>query len=283
MLFRSATLTIPTSTVVITAGMLVDTRTFMGNRIGIWTTATRPANPTAYQTLGYNTTSEIHEYWNGSTWGSFSPDLSGLIPKSTVTTAQDLIVADGASSVTRLGVGTDDQVLSVVAGEVAWADAGGGGLVWTQIYNSTIPTGGATGTITGLSGYDNYSLRMTGLSGSLGDITFFKLLINGDGTATGSAFENSQDDSELLTVSDIPLGSCRDPSDTIGGFFSITGASSTAIAEINYLAGSPSSRYGHSRVIGGSMANKDSAALASIGFQASQGTIDAGSVIIWGA
>ena len=232
--------------------------------------------------LTYLEDTNAYESWNGSAFVNIN-DNTDAIPKSTVTTAQDLIVADGASSVTRLGVGTDDQVLSVVAGEVAWADAGGGGLVWTQIYNSTIPTGGATGTITGLSGYDNYSLRMTGLSGSLGDITFFKLLINGDGTATGSAFENSQDDSELLTVSDIPLGSCRDPSDTIGGFFSITGASSTAIAEINYLAGSPSSRYGHSRVIGGSMANKDSAALASIGFQASQGTIDAGSVIIWGA
>ena len=48
------------------------------------------------------------------------------IPKSTVTTAEDLIVADGASSVTRLGVGTDDQVLSVVGGAVAWADPAGG-------------------------------------------------------------------------------------------------------------------------------------------------------------
>jgi len=54
--------------------------------------------------------------------------VDAKIPKSTVTTAQDLIVADGASSVTRLGVGTDDQVLSVVAGSVAWADAGGGSM-----------------------------------------------------------------------------------------------------------------------------------------------------------
>jgi len=119
-----ATLTIPTSTVVITSGMLTDTRTFMGNRIGIWTTATRPANPTAYQTLGYNTTIESHESWNGTAWvGFFDP----------ITTAGDLVVGDATGQASRLGVGADDQVLSVVAGEVAWADGGGGG----NYYNIT--------------------------------------------------------------------------------------------------------------------------------------------------
>ena len=112
-----STLTIPTSTVAITAGMLVDTRTFMGNRIGIWTTATRPANPTAYQTLGYNTTIESHESWNGTAWvGFFDP----------ISTAGDLVVGDDTGQASRLGVGADDQVLTVVAGAPAWADGGGG-------------------------------------------------------------------------------------------------------------------------------------------------------------
>ena len=112
-----STLTIPTSTVAITAGMLVDTRTFMGHRIGIWTTATRPANPTAYQTLGYNTTIESHESWNGTAWvGFFDP----------ISTAGDLVVGDDTGQASRLGVGADDQVLTVVAGAPAWADGGGG-------------------------------------------------------------------------------------------------------------------------------------------------------------
>jgi hypothetical protein len=70
-----------------------------------------------------------YQYWDGAAWEDLvtAPDLSTLIPKSTVTTAGDLIVADGASSVTRLGVGTDDQVLTLVSGAPAWADAGGGG------------------------------------------------------------------------------------------------------------------------------------------------------------
>jgi len=65
----------------------------------------------------------------GGTTGdvTLNVDTAQFITSDTVTTAQDLIVADGASSVTRLGVGANDQVLSVVAGAVAWADAGGGG------------------------------------------------------------------------------------------------------------------------------------------------------------
>jgi len=119
-----ATLTIPASTVAITTGMLVDTRTFMGNRIGIWTTDTRPANPTAYQTLGYNTTIEAHESWNGTAWvGFFDP----------ITTEGDLVVGDGTGQASRLGVGADDQVLTVVDGAPAWADGGGGG----NYYNIT--------------------------------------------------------------------------------------------------------------------------------------------------
>jgi len=139
-----ATLTIPTSTVVITAGMLVDTRTFMGNRIGIWTTATRPANPTAYQTLGYNTTIEAHESWNGTAWvGFFDP----------ITTEGDLVVGDGTGQASRLGVGTDDQVLTVVSGSPEWADGGAGG----NYYNIT-----AAGTYTVDLAAGLYSVASTG-------------------------------------------------------------------------------------------------------------------------
>jgi len=139
-----ATLTIPTSTVVITSGMLTDTRTFMGNRIGIWTTATRPANPTAYQTLGYNTTIGSHESWNGTDWvGFFDP----------ITTEGDLVVGDGTGQASRLAVGTDDQVLSVVAGAVAWADGGAGG----NYYNIT-----AAGTYTVSLAAGLYSVASTG-------------------------------------------------------------------------------------------------------------------------
>ena len=60
----------------IVAGNVTDLRTFMGQRVGIWTTATRPANPTAKATIGFNTTLGYHEYWTGSAWSSLAPDTT---------------------------------------------------------------------------------------------------------------------------------------------------------------------------------------------------------------
>lgn len=59
--------TIPNNTTSITSGMVSDNRTFTGNRVGEWTTATRPANPFTSQ-MGYNFTLGYHEYYTGTTW-----------------------------------------------------------------------------------------------------------------------------------------------------------------------------------------------------------------------
>lgn len=69
--------------------------------------------------------------WTGADWVNVvpTPDLSALIPKSTVTTAGDLIIADGASSVTRLGIGAADTILTSNGTTATWeAAAGGGGM-----------------------------------------------------------------------------------------------------------------------------------------------------------
>jgi hypothetical protein len=85
-----------------------------------------------------------------------SYDLAAAaIPKSTVTTAGDVIYATGAGAVTRLGIGTTGQVLSVAAGVPSWATVSGGGFpAWT----SYTPTVTATiGTITSYTAVGLYS------------------------------------------------------------------------------------------------------------------------------
>jgi hypothetical protein len=63
--------TIPNDVSSILAGNVSDNRTFMGNRIGIWTTATRPANPVENFTIGYNTTIGGNEVWRNGVWQLF--------------------------------------------------------------------------------------------------------------------------------------------------------------------------------------------------------------------
>jgi hypothetical protein len=51
---------------------------------------------------------------------------AAAIPKSTVTTAGDVIYATGSSAVTRLGIGSTGQVLTVAGGVPSWATAASG-------------------------------------------------------------------------------------------------------------------------------------------------------------
>lgn len=81
---------------------------------------------------------------------------NAAIPKSTVTTAGDVIYATGSSAVTRLGIGSTGQVLTVAAGVPSWATpASGGGM--TSLASGSFS--GATVSLTSISGSYN-SLRL---------------------------------------------------------------------------------------------------------------------------
>ena len=130
--------------------------------------------------------------------------ISAQVPKSTVTTAGDLIVADGASSVTRLGVGTDDQVLSVVDGAVAWADSGGGSM--TLLSTTTL-----TGSIINLTSipqtYKDLRLIIRNFKHDLpASNRAVTMRFNGDGSAKYSGdslntFVNREFPSSAFTIS----------------------------------------------------------------------------------
>lgn len=125
--FPIATLTIPNSTLAITNAMLTDTRTFMGHRIGVWTTSTRPATPTANQTLGFNTDLDQHEFWNGSAWVEFTPTDSVRV--SDYSTTGDILVGNGVNNPDRLPIGGNGALLKSDGTTASWLTLGASGQV----------------------------------------------------------------------------------------------------------------------------------------------------------
>jgi hypothetical protein len=70
-----ARVTVPANAVTISASDVTDLRTYIGQQLGLWTTAQRPSAPTV-GTAGFNVTTGSVESWNGTAWKTvqFSDD-----------------------------------------------------------------------------------------------------------------------------------------------------------------------------------------------------------------
>jgi len=79
----------------ISAGAVTDQRSFSGNDVGVWTTATRPTLTASNAgLLGYNATLAAYEGWTGSAWVSLAP-----------TSLDASVIASGTLGVARGGTG----------------------------------------------------------------------------------------------------------------------------------------------------------------------------------
>jgi hypothetical protein len=97
--------------------------------------------------LTYLESTNAYEGWNGTAWTDIN-DNTNAIPKSTVTTAGDLIVATGSAAVTRLGVGGSGALLKSNGTTAAWQAVGTNGHVLTStgtdVTWSEVPSSGMT-------------------------------------------------------------------------------------------------------------------------------------------
>jgi|LakMenE01Jun11ns_1017448.scaffolds.fasta_scaffold9875946_2 hypothetical protein len=86
---------------------------------------------------------------------------NGAVPKSTVTTKGDLIAATGSATVSRLGVGTNGQVLKANSGTATGLEWGASSAAKSySLLGTATLTGAGTITISGLSGYDNLMITV---------------------------------------------------------------------------------------------------------------------------
>lgn len=140
----------------ISAGNVTDVRPFAGYDVGLWTTATRPT-VTASQTglLGYNTTTQLFEYWNGTGWNPVTPTsldagviTSGVLPIARGGTGQSsfasgFIKSNGTTLSGGNGVIANDITSAEQANIVAGTLRSGGVVGGTPIVihtGSTTPT-----------------------------------------------------------------------------------------------------------------------------------------------
>lgn len=92
-----ARVNVPASASTIAAANVDDLRPFMGTQFRAWTTNNRPASPTV-PTVGFNTTLNAPEYWNGSAWVLFMPAITASMITDAANLVSGKIYAGGSTS-----------------------------------------------------------------------------------------------------------------------------------------------------------------------------------------
>lgn len=145
--------------------------------------------------------------WTGAAWVNVT---NSSIPKSTVTTAGDLIVADGSASVTRLGIGTNGQILTSNGTTATWATPSSGGM--TLI--STTSLSGSSVSLTSIPGaYNHLQLIIRDYLPNT-DGENLKIALNGE---TGNHINTSVESSNNPRTFGATANLNRDQDDTVAG------------------------------------------------------------------
>ena len=153
-----ANVTVPANASTIAAGNVTDLRTFMGANVGVWTTATRPTPVQGI--IGWNTTTNSLEGYNGSVWAGITPTAfdasaitSGTLGVARGGTGQSafsagFVKSDGTNLTGGNAVAAGDisntEQANLVAGKIRAGGTSAG--TATRIFiQSTTPTGATAG------------------------------------------------------------------------------------------------------------------------------------------
>ena len=202
-----------------------------------------------------------------------------------ITTAGDLIYGTAADTVARLGIGTAGQVLKVNSGATApeWGAATTSSQSFTLI--STTNLSGATTTVSGLSGNNQFYFFINGasMSGAGQDLI---IRFNSDsgsnykavGIQVNGTTLDGFDNFDSTQVAFAQQGDAA--ANTITGYLMLDGANATTIKPYtwcSYANGTNNkNRMGMGRYLGTSV-------ISSVSVIAGSGTFDAGSILVYGA
>jgi hypothetical protein len=192
-----------------------------------------------------------------------------------------------ANTNTRLGIGTDGQVLTVASGVPSWATPGGASTNFTLLNaGGTATTSGSTVTVSGISGQDKLFIRLSSISATS---TFrqFWITFNSD-TSTNYFLAGGELTTDTPTVAFSAQASGNDFSvarmgdnatNVVSGFLTVLGCNSSGIKSIISNCGSTGTT-GIMRLFQGYYAGTSTISSVSI---TCNGTFDAGSIFVYGS
>jgi hypothetical protein len=204
------------------------------------------------------------------------------------TTAGDLDYYTSGTAKARLGIGTAGQVLKVNSGATApeWGAAGAAATAYTLINTGgTALTGAGTVTVSSIGGYNDYLIYVEDASGSNADTTFTLRFNSDTGNNYGLAglylvttptistlggFGDSYDIGRHTTNAGRVLAAC---------FFELNAGNSTGIKPISF--GSVGDL--GARGIQAKGYYKGTSVISTVSIIASGGTLDGGTVYVYGA
>lgn len=230
--------------------------------------------------------------WNGSAWIDLGLPAIG---KSIVTTEGDLILGTGASTVARLPIGATGRILSSNGTTASWElpPAASPAFTWTLLNSGgTALTGAATITVSGLSGYNNFFMRIVDGSSATASSTF-GLRLNasttnydwvGLGLGAPASYSTGFLTSDPESATSLRLAAMStNATSRVNGSVNISGASTSGVKIINSAVSASASGGNNQNAFVAGATWSNSAAVTSVSLISSAGNFDAGTIFVYGA
>jgi hypothetical protein len=221
---------------------------------------------------------------------------NGAVAKSIVDAKGDLIAATAADTVSRLAVGTNGQVLTADSTEATgmkWASAAGSSSSYSLLGSAAL-TGSTTITVSGLSGYNNLFVTVSGMSTNT-NYSFITFKFNSAAANHYSYGNKIQWQSVygaglVATISGNNAGSVqfgRMPNNVGAsgyGTIQISGANTTAVKPFLFQGGfEPGGGFYDMETVNGGGYFDAASVISTISLISSSGNFDAGTISVYGS